>query len=427
MLDIKLFRENPEIIKESLKKRNEEHKIELVDDIIKKDLELRELKKQGDELKHKRNEISREIALLKKSGKDVKKLLKEAKEIPKKIESIDERIKELHGQIKQALMRIPNIIDKNTPYGKTEEDSKVIKIVGQPKKFDFKLKSHGEIAELIGGADFKRSAKVSGAGFYYMTGDLALLNQALIRFAVDYLVKKGYTYVEPPLMIRRKPYSGVVDLNDFENVMYKIENEDLYMIATSEHPLVSRFMDEVILEKDLPMKFVGYSMCFRKEIGSHGVDTRGFFRTHQFNKVEQVIFCKPENSWKYFEELQKNSEELFKLLGIPFRVVDICSGELGMIASRKYDIEAWMPKQQKYREVTSCSNCLDYQARRLNIRYFDKDGNKIVPHTLNNTAIATSRALVAILENYQRKDGSIEIPKVLQKYMNGKKEIKKNI
>jgi seryl-tRNA synthetase len=423
MLDIKLFRENPEIIKDSLERRNEKNKIKLVDEIIKWDKEIRDLKRQADKLKHSRNEISKEIALLKKAGKDAKKTLAKAKSIPKEIEKKDKEIKSLQDKIMESLFKIPNLLDKRVPLGNSDKDDKVVRFSGKPKAVDFELKSHGEMAELLGGADFKRASKVSGTGFYYMLGDLALLNQALIRFGVDLLIKRGFLYVEPPLMIRKKPYSGVVDLNDFENVMYKIEGDDLYLIATAEHPLVSRFMDEVILEKDLPMKFVGYSMSFRREIGSHGVDTRGFFRTHQFNKVEQVIFCEPKDSWKFFEELQKNSEDLFKELGIPFRVVEICSGELGMIATRKYDIEAWMPRQGGYREVTSCSNCLDYQARILNIRYFFKKGNKVVPHTLNNTGIATSRALVAILENYQKKDGSLEIPKVLQKYM-GKKILK---
>jgi seryl-tRNA synthetase len=423
MLNIKLFRENPEIIKNDLKKRKYKDREKVVDEIIKLDLKFRELKNKTDEIKHSRNLISKEISKAKKEGKNPKDLFVKAKEIPKLLEKNDEKVKELQIKIKKHLLKIPNILHDKVPIGDSDEDNKVIRKFGKPIVPKFELIPHGEFAEKLCGADFDNSRKIAGAGFYFLTGDLALLNQAIIRFAVDLLVKKGYTYVEPPLMMRREPYSGCVDLTDFENVMYKIEGEDLYMIATSEHPLISRFMNEVILEKTLPMKFVGYSMCFRKEIGSAGVDTKGFFRTHQFNKVEQIIFCKPEESWKLFEETQKNSEELFAALELPFRVVDVCSGDIGMIAARKHDIEVWLPRQKKYREVTSCSNCLDYQTRRLNIRYFDKAGNKVIPHTLNNTGVATSRALVAILENYQNEDGTLTIPKVLQKYM-GKKIIK---
>jgi seryl-tRNA synthetase len=338
MLDIKLFRDTPEIIKDSLKKRFQEDKIKIVDDIIKLDKEFRDIKGKTDLLKHDRNEISKKIAELKKAGKDATKVLAQAKKIPQEIAENDSKIKEIEEKIREKLMQIPNILHPKTPVGKDEKDSKVIKTWGKIVKHDFELKSHGEIAEGIKGADFTRSAKVAGTGFYYMTGDLALLNQALIRLAVDHLVKKGFTYVEPPLILKKKPYSGVVDLGDFENVMYKIEGEDAYLIATAEHPLVAMFMDEVIYEQQLPIKLVGYSMCFRKEIGSHGVDTRGLFRTHQFNKVEQVIFCRPDESWKIFEELQRNSEELFEALEIPYHVLDISSGDLGPIAARKHDI-----------------------------------------------------------------------------------------
>jgi len=322
-------------------------------------------------------------------------------------------------------MRIPNLTNESVPDGKSDDDNKVERKFGKEIVLEFEPKHHGELAEMLGLANFKAASKVAGAGFYYLKGDLALLNQALIRYGVDVLVSRGFTYVEPPLMMRKQPYEGVVDLSDFQDVMYKIEGEDAYLIATSEHPLVAQFMGEVINEADLPIKLVGYSMCFRKEIGSHGVDTRGLFRTHQFNKIEQIIICKPEDSWKYFEEIEANSEFLFRSLGIPIRVANIASAELSIMASKRYDIEAWMAKQKAYKEVTSCSNCLDYQARRLGIRYFDADGNRVIPHTLNNTGIATSRALVAILENFQNKDGSVSIPKVLQKYMGNRKFLKK--
>jgi seryl-tRNA synthetase len=271
-------------------------------------------------------------------------------------------------------------------------------------------------------ADFKRAAKTSGAGFYFLKDKIAMLDFALQKFALDKLVKKEYIVVEPPFMIRREPYEGVTDLADFENVMYKIEGDDLYLIATSEHAIGAMHMDETFDDSRLPIRYAGISSCFRREIGSHGLDTRGLFRVHQFNKIEQFIFCKPEDSWKLHEELLANAEELFKDLGLPYRVVNICTGDIGIVAAKKYDIEVWMPREEKYREVVSCSNCTSYQAVRLSIKYKDGDKKEYV-HTLNSTAIATSRALRAIIENYQQKDGSVIVPKVLQPYMNGVKKI----
>ncbi|MEM4366151.1 MAG: serine--tRNA ligase, partial [Candidatus Woesearchaeota archaeon] len=291
-----------------------------------------------------------------------------------------------------------------------------------PKKPDFELKSHGELLEQWALGDFRRGAKISGAGFQFIKGKIALLDLALQQFAIQKLLKKGYTFVMPPMMMRRKPYEGVVSIADFENVMYKIEGEDLYAIATSEHPLVAQFLDEVLDERELPIRLCGLSACFRKEIGSHGVDTRGLFRVHQFNKVEQVIISKPEESWHLHEEMQRNAEELFESLEIPFRVVNCCTGDLGMVAAKRYDIEAWFPRQGKYAEVTSASNCTDYQAVGLNIRYqHGKEQKRDYVHTLNATAIATGRAIVAILENFQEKDGSVSVPKVLQKFTGFKK------
>ena len=307
---------------------------------------------------------------------------------------------------------------------KAKRENVEVKKIGKPKKFDFKLISHGELAEKLGIADFKKATQVSGAGFYYLFGELALLNQALSQYAIDFMIKKGYKFVIPPLMLNKKAYEGVTDLADFQNVMYKIEDDDMYMIATAEHPIAALYMNEVIPEEDLPLKLVGFSPCFRKEIGSHGVDTKGLFRVHQFWKVEQFIFCKPEDSWKYHEELIKNSEELFKSLELPYRIVNICTGDLGIIAAKKYDLELWMPRQEAYKEACSCSNCTDYQARRLNIKLGKRGSSNLqLVHTLNNTAIATSRAMVAILENFQNKDGSIDIPKPLHKYMGGIKKI----
>jgi len=308
--------------------------------------------------------------------------------------------------------------------GNNEEEFAKFAKLKEIKKFDFELKGHGEIIEKLNLGDFDNAAKVSGRGFYYLSGDLALMELALQKFAIDQLIKKGFTLTEVPLMLRRKPYEGVTDLSDFETMMYKIENEDLYLVATSEHAIAARFMNHVFNENELPKKFVGISPCFRKEIGSHGVDEKGIFRVHQFNKVEQFVFCKPEDSWKIHEELIKNSEELFKKLKLPYRVVNICTGDIGTVAAKKYDLEVYMPREKAYKEVVSCSNCTSYQAERLNIKYV-KCHEKDFAHTLNCTAIATSRALRAILENYQQKDGTIKVPAVLVPYMDGKKVIGK--
>jgi len=425
MFDINLIRENPELVKKNLERRKDPSKTKMLDELIKNDTEWRKLKKQVDDLKCERNKISEEINQAKKQGKDISAILKKAKDIPAHIKKIEDKQDELWKEVKNGLMQLPNMMHESVPYGKDDTENVEIKKHGAPKKYDFPLKSHAELAEQLGIADFDRSTKVAGVGFYYLKNELALLNQALIRFAIDSLVKKGYTYVEPPLMLKRDAYEGVVSLGDFENVMYKIEGEDFYMIATAEHPMGAMCWNETIPEEQLPIKFVGYSMCFRKEIGTHSVDEKGLFRTHQFNKVEQFIFCKPEDSWKYHEELQKNAEELYTALELPWRAVNICTGDLGPIAAKKYDLEVWFPRQESYKEIGSNSNCTDYQARRLNVKCIDKHGNRRFLHTLNNTAIATSRAMVAILENYQNKDGTVTVPKVLVPYMSGVKVIGK--
>lgn len=416
MLDINLIREKPETIKENLKKKFQEDKIKLVDEILEKDKKWKELKKKSDDLRAQRNKLSLAINTAKKEGKDAKKLIQEAAAIPEKIKKTDEDKIKLENEIKKILSLLPNIIHETVPIGKDTNDNKVIKTFGKPAKPKFELKNHGELLEKLGQADFDSSSRIAGTGFYFIKDKIAWLNQALIHYSVDFLQKKGYTYVEPPLMMRRKPYEGVVEMADFQNMMYKIENEDLYLIATSEHPLIAQFMNTNIPEEQLPIKLVGYSMCFRKEIGAHGVDTKGLFRTHQFNKVEQVIICKPEDSWKYFEELLKNTEEMFQSLEMPYQLLEMCSGDIGNIKAKQIDLELWMPKQGKYQEVTSLSNCTDYQARQLGIKSIDKKTNKKILHTLNNTAIATSRALVGIIENFQQADGTILIPKALHKY-----------
>ncbi|MFT4311014.1 MAG: serine--tRNA ligase [Candidatus Woesearchaeota archaeon] len=425
MQDIKIIRETPELIIKDLEKRKETKKIELVEKIIVEDKKWREIKYEEDSLRSERNKLSKEINTLKKQGKDIKKILEEVKKIPLKIKELEQKRKKIEEKIDVWLKDIPNLMHESVPYGKDDSENVEIRKWGTPKKFDFELMPHSEIAEKLNVADFERSAKISGSGFYILKGKLALLNQALIRFAIDTLVRKKYEYQEVPYMLNKDVYETGVSLEDFEDVMYRIEGEEKYLIATSEHPLLAQFKDEIIKKEDLPIKICSYSMCFRREVGSRGIDTKGLFRTHQFNKVEQVIISTPEDSWKVHEELQKNAEEIHQKLELPYRVVNICTGDLGNFAAKKYDIETWMPRQKKYGETCSNSNYTDYQARRANIKIEDKN-DKYYAHTLNCTAVPTSRIMVAILENYQNKDGSITIPKVLRPYMFGIEKIEPN-
>jgi seryl-tRNA synthetase len=323
-------------------------------------------------------------------------------------------------------LRIPNFIHETVPIGSYENCNVTVRRGGEKPNFNFAGMDHLELGLKLDIIDVKRAGKVSGARFFYLKREGVLLDFALINFALEELIKKGYTPVEPPFLMRRKPYEGVIDLNDFKTALYKIESENLYLIATAEHPIAAMFMNEVFRNDELPLRIVGVSANFRKEAGSHGKDTRGIFRTHQFNKVEQFVFCEPEDSWMIHEELIRNAEELVQKINLPYRVVNVCSGEIGTVASKKYDIEVWMPAQKAYREIISCSNCTDYQARRLNIKHREKEGAppKGFVHTLNSTAIATGRTIVAILENYSQKDGSVNIPKVLRKYMSGIEKIK---
>lgn len=426
MFDIKLIRENPTMVKENLERRRDQDKLKLLDKLIKDDKKYRELLQEVEKLKHQRNQISQEIAELKKKKKDAKNKLKEASEIPEKIKKIETETEKLKNEIDLALMRIPNLLHESVPEGKDEKDNVEIRKWGKPPKFDFTPKGHLEILEDLGLVDRERAEKVVGRGFFYYKGPLVILDQAIKRFAIDSLTKKGYILVNPPYMLRRKPYEGVVDLSDFENVMYKIEGEDLYLIATAEHPIGAMFFDEVLNKDDLPLKFVGVSPCFRKEVGTHGKYTKGMFRMHQFNKVEQFIFCSQEQSWDLLEELQKNVEELYQALGLHYRVVNVCTGDIGTLAAKKYDTEVWMADGE-FREIGSNSNCTDYQARRLNVKYRQKEGQPPVGfvHTLNNTALATSRTMLAIIEQFQQKDGTVLIPKVLWPYMNGIKKLEK--
>ncbi|MDD3573831.1 serine--tRNA ligase [Methanospirillum sp.] len=420
MLDIRFVRANPDIIREDLKKRNDVEKIAWVDDLLLQDIRHRELIGQTNELRRRRNSISHDINRAKKAGEDASALITEAANLPGQIKENEAEMEEISTKIRDYLMRIPNILHESVPVGADDTENVEVKRFGTPQTFNFELRNHGQLAVDNDWADFERATKTSGAGFYFLKGNLVLLDLALQRFSLDILMEKGYTPVIPPYMINRKSYEEVTDLDDFEKVMYKIEDNDAYLIATSEHPMAAMYQDEIFEEKELPLRLAGLSPCFRREIGSHGLDTKGLFRVHQFHKVEQFVYSHPDDSWEIHEELRENAEEIFQKLEIPYRLVNICTGDIGTVAAKKYDIEAWMPRENEYREVVSCSNCTTYQAVRLNIRVRDKEDfeSKQFIHTLNSTAIATSRVMRAILENFQQEDGSVEIPKVLRSYMN---------
>ncbi len=424
MIDPKAIRENYSEVKANLLKRQQPEIIKKLDTWVENDKEWRKLKQEVDELRQERNKITEEIKIAKANKKDTTKLMDKAKKIPQELKEKEEKTKKLEEENKSTLMTIPNLLDESVPYGKGEEGNKEIRKWGKIDKKDFEIKHHGQLAETLKVADFKYSVKIAGEGFYAIKGDLALLNMAIVQYAIEKLTKKGFSLVIPPYMMNKNAYEGVTDLSDFENVMYKIDGEDHYLIATAEHPLTAMLMNEIIDEKELPILQAGYTMNFRKEIGKHGLDERGLFRLHQFDKVEQIIFCRPEDSAKWHEELLKNAEELVKDLELPYRVLLICTGDIGTVASKKYDIEVWSPREGKYFETHSISNCSTYQATRLNIKYKKHNGEKEYLHTLNATEVAVPRILRAIIENHQNKDGTIKIPKALHPYMIGKKEIK---
>ncbi|MFH1106753.1 MAG: serine--tRNA ligase [Candidatus Micrarchaeota archaeon] len=426
MLEIRLIRENPEAVRNDLRKRGDAEKLRMLEDLIAVDKEWRQVKERAEGLRAERNKASRKVNELKKAGRDASAAIREAAEIPDKIADLEARMEALRHKEDFHLMRLPNILHESVPQGVGEEGNVVVRTWGEANKPAFPVKSHVDLLQLLDVADLGRAANVAGARFYYLKNELVLLDLAIQRFALDILCGKGFTPVYPPFFMHRKPYEGVTDLKDFEDVMYKIEGEDLYLIATSEHPLAAMHMGEIFEEDALPVRYAGVSTCFRKEAGAHGKDTKGIFRVHQFTKVEQFVFCRPEDSWKIHEELIANAEEVFRRLGIPYRVVNICTGDIGTVAAKKYDLEAWMPAQGVYREAVSCSNCTSYQAARLGIRYrkarrFDE---KELVHTLNSTAVANPRAMVAILENFQQEDGSVRIPDALVPYMNGVTEIR---
>ncbi|MGQ0535458.1 MAG: serine--tRNA ligase, partial [Methanobacteriota archaeon] len=411
--------DQPGLVRENLARRQNPKVLAELDEAVTADAAWRKALQETERLRAERNALAKSFAKVAKDPDGKQRVMEEGRALDSRILASEAAAEDARRSVEARLMRLPNLLHESVPFGKDDKDNQVVRTWGTPRPADPSLKSHAEIVEQWGLADFARAAKTSGAGFVFVKGALARLDFALQLFALDLLAKRGYVPIEVPLMIRRKPYEGVTDLGDFESVMYKIEADDLYLIATSEHAIGAMHMDEIIEEADLPLKYAGVSPCFRREIGAHGVDTRGLFRMHQFNKVEQFIFCTPEASWQHHEELVKNAEEVFQALKIPYRVVNVCTGDIGTVAAKKYDIEAWSPRQGKYAEVVSCSNCTDYQARRLRVRAGRVGAEKRVLHTLNSTAVATSRAMVVLLENHQRPDGTVEIPEVLRPYMGG--------
>ena len=423
MLDPRILKENPEAVREMLKKRN------MTDFPLDELIMLHKLR--GDliiktqQLRRQKNLLSETIASKKKSKQDASFELGEMKQVSALLDQTESEAIQIEGKFNQLMMTLPNLLNEMVPIGKDEHDNMIVSQNGSITRPNFSPKDHIDIATTLDLVDLDRAAKVSGARFYFLKNELVKLNQALVNFALDFLSEHNYTLIQPPYMIRKEPMVGSIILNDFEDVIYKIEEEDLYMIGTSEHAIASMHMDEILEGMKLPIKYAGFSSCFRKEAGAHGRDMKGIFRVHQFEKVEQFIYCRPDESWREHERMLALSEEFFKELGIPYRVMLLCSGDTGKISAKTYDIEGWMAGQNAYREIVSCSNCLDYQARRLGIRFRDKTNEETrLVHTLNSTLVATERTMVAILENFQTSKGTVEIPKVLQKYMGGLEEIR---
>jgi seryl-tRNA synthetase len=419
LMDIKLVRENPKTIVESLRRRGAEEKVPMVEEAAKADADWRKLKTEVDKLRHRQNELTAEVATLKKKGAPIEDKLVEVKGIPQMIKELQTKADEKNARLTKLLMSLPNVLHESVPSGKDETESVTVRTWGKHPAFGYQPKDHIDILTDLGMVDVERGAKVAGARFFFLKGDAVKLEHAIMQYALDFLRSKGFTAVEPPFMLNRSAYEGVVNLDDFGPVIYKVEGEDLHLIATSEHPLVSMHMDEIIDGPQLPIRYCGFSPCFRVEAGAHGKDTKGIFRVHQFYKVEQVVFCKPEDSWRIHEELISNAESIYQALGIPHRVVALCSGDTGFMSAKTYDLEAWLPGQGKYREMASASNVTDFQSRRLLIRYREKQSEPtILVHTLNSSAVVT-RTLVALVENFQQKDGSVKIPKALTPHMGG--------
>lgn len=425
MIDIKFLRENPELVKENIKKKFQDNKLELVDEVIVLDSESRKTQQEADELRANRNKISKEIGGLMSQGKKAEAEAKKAEVAAgaKRLSELEEIEKELQDKITKIMMTIPNIIDSTVPIGKDDTENVEIKKYGEPIVPEFEIPYHGEIMESFNGLDLDSARKVAGNGFYYLMGDIARLHSAVISYARDFMIQRGFTYCIPPFMIRSNVVTGVMSFAEMDAMMYKIEGEDLYLIGTSEHSMIGKFIDTIVPEEELPKTLTSYSPCFRKEKGAHGLEERGVYRIHQFEKQEMIVVCKPEESAMWFEKLWKNTVDLFRSMDIPVRTIECCSGDLADLKVKSYDVEAWSPRQKKYFEVGSCSNLGDAQARRLKIRVNGENG-KYFAHTLNNTVVAPPRMLIAFLENNLQADGSVRIPEVLQPYMGGQKEIK---
>ena len=428
MIDIKLIRENPELVKENIKKKFQDEKLGLVDEVYEYDKTYREYKLEGDNLRAKRNDLSSQIGGLMREGKkdEAEKIKMQVGEINNQIDELEEKEARLEEEIKNRMMVIPNIIDESVPIGKDDSENVENERFGEPVVPDYEIPYHAEIMESFSGWDKDSAGRTSGNGFYYLIGDIARLHSAMLSYARDFMIDKGFTYCIPPFMIRSDVVTGVMSFAEMDAMMYKIEGEDLYLIGTSEHSMIGRFKDQIIKENMLPITMTSYSPCFRKEVGAHGIEERGIYRVHQFEKQEMIVICEPEESMDWYEKMWKYTVELFRSLDIPVRTLECCSGDLADLKVKSCDVEAWSPRQQKYFEVGSCSNLGDAQARRLGIRTKGEKGTYYL-HTLNNTVLASSRAMIALLENNYQSDGSVLIPKVLQPYMGGiEKLIPKN-
>ena len=426
MLDMKFVRENPDIVKENIKKKFQDYKLPLVNEVLMEDKELRQTQQHADDLRANRKKISKEIGKLMGQGKkeEAEEIKQQMAEIAHELTALEEKEIKLRESVTEKMMQIPNIIDDSVPIGKDDSENVELERFGEPVVPDFEIPYHTEIMERLSGIDLDAARRVAGNGFYYLMGDVARLHSAILNYARDFMIdKKGFTYVIPPYMIRSSVVDGVMSFAEMEGMMYKIEGEDLYLIGTSEHSMIGKFKDTILEEKDLPYTYTSYSPCFRKEKGAHGIEERGVYRIHQFEKQEMIVVCRPEESMEWFKKLYMNTVEFFRTLDIPVRTLECCSGDLADLKCKSVDVEAWSPRQKKYFEVGSCSNLTDAQARRLKIRVKGENGEKYFAHTLNNTCVAPPRMLIAFLENNLQADGSILIPEVLQPYMGGKKKI----
>lgn len=425
MLDIKFVRENPDLVKENMKKKFQDAKIPLVNEVLQEDKELRQTQQHADDLRGQRKTISKQIGALMGQGKkeEAEEVKQKVASIAQELEALEEKEDKLRESVKQKMMMIPNMIDESVPIGKDDSENVELEKFGEPVVPDFEIPYHTEIMERLNGIDLDSARKVAGNGFYYLMGDVARLHSAILSYARDFMINKGFTYCIPPYMIRSAVVDGVMSFAEMEGMMYKIEGEDLYLIGTSEHSMIGKFIDTILEEEDLPYTYTSFSPCFRKEKGAHGIEERGVYRIHQFEKQEMIVVCKPEESMEWFKKLYMNTVEFFRSLDVPVRTLECCSGDLADLKCKSVDVEAWSPRQKKYFEVGSCSNLTDAQARRLRIRVKDEKGNKYFAHTLNNTCVAPPRMLIAFLENNLQEDGSVLIPEVLQPYMGGKKKI----